>query len=81
MPRGSPWFSLGNPWESVGISYQLLDLGDQDLKDPQNNVVGSFSVRDHLAIVSFGLQILPGLDAGLNFKVFQSRVHLPGAVH
>jgi len=61
------------PLGALGISYHLLDLGGQDLKDEDNNVVGSFSVRDHLAIVSFGMQILPGLDTGMNFKVFQSR--------
>jgi len=61
------------PLGAMGISYQLLDLGGQDLKDAENNVVGSFTVRDHLAIVSFGLQVLPRVDAGLNFKVIQSR--------
>jgi len=61
------------PLGVLGISYQLLDLGGQELKDEDNNVVGSFSVRDHLAIVSFGTQILPGLDTGMNFKIFQSR--------
>ena len=47
------------PLGTVGISYQLLDLGGQELKDQDNNVIGSFSVRDHLAIVSFGMQVLP----------------------
>jgi len=61
------------PLGVVGISYQLLDLGGQDLTDVDNNIIGSFSVRDHLAIVSFGIQLLPGVDTGLNFKVFQSR--------
>jgi hypothetical protein len=61
------------PLGVLAVSYQHLNLGDQDLKDPDNNVIGSFSVRDHLAVVSFGLQLLPRLDAGLNFKVFQSK--------
>jgi hypothetical protein len=69
-------FSLVLARQPIGVlavSYQHLNLGDQDLKDQDNNVVGSFSVRDHLAVVSFGLQVLPRLDTGLNFKVFQSR--------
>jgi len=66
------------PLGVVGISYHLLDLGDQDLTDREGNVLGSFSFRDHLAIVSFGLQVLPGLDTGLNFKVFQSRITCRG---
>ena len=61
------------PLGALGVSYQLLDLGGQELKDENNNVVGSFSVRDHLAVVSLGMQILSRMDAGLNFKVFQSR--------
>lgn len=66
------------PLGAIGISYQLLDLGDQDLRDDQGNVLGSVSFRDHLAIVSFGLQVLPWVDAGLNFKVFQSRITCRG---
>ncbi len=48
------------PLGALGLSYQLLDLGDQDLRDEEGNVLGSVSFRDHLAIVSFGLQVLPG---------------------
>jgi hypothetical protein len=66
------------PLGAVGISYQLLDLGDQDLRDIEGNVLGSVSFRDHLAIVSFGLQVLPRLDTGVNFKVFQSRITCRG---
>lgn len=66
------------PLGAVGISYQLLDLGDQDLRDVEGNVLGSVSFRDHLAVVSFGLQLLPRLDTGMNFKVFQSRITCRG---
>jgi hypothetical protein len=66
------------PLGAVGLSYQLLNLGDQDLRDGEGNVLGSVSFRDHLAIVSFGLQVLPRLDMGLNFKVFQSRITCRG---
>lgn len=74
-------FSLVLTRQPIGVlalSYQLLDLGDQDLRDGEGNVLGSVSFRDHLAVVSFGLQVLPGLDAGLNFKVFQSRITCRG---
>lgn len=66
------------PLGSLGVSYQLLDLGEQDLRDFEGNYLGSVSFRDHLAIVTFGLQLLPRLDAGLNFKVFQSRITCRG---
>ncbi len=66
------------PLGAVGISYQLLDLGDIDSRDGEGNYLGSISFRDHLAIISFGLQILPRLDTGINFKIFQSRITCRG---
>ena len=66
------------PLGALGISYQLLDLGDQDLRDGEGNFLGSVSFRDHLAIGSFGLQVLPRLDTGINFKIFQSRITCRG---
>jgi hypothetical protein len=63
---------------AVGLSYQLLDLGDQDFRDGDGNVLGTVSFRDHLAIASFGTPLLGWLDAGLNFKVFQTRVSCRG---
>ena len=57
------------PLGTIGISYQLLDLGDIDSRDGEGNYLGSISFRDHLAIISFGLQVLPRLDTGINFKV------------
>ncbi len=63
---------------TLGISYQLLDLGDQDFVDRNGNVLGEVSFRDHLAVVSFATGLLSWLDAGLNFKVFQSKVTCRG---
>ncbi len=61
------------PLGCVGISYQLVDLGEQVSTDKEGNVLGTLSYRDHLAIASFALEVFPRLDAGINFKVFQSR--------
>ncbi len=66
------------PLGAIAVSYQLLDLGDQDLRGQDGTVLGSVSFRDHLAVVSFGLQVIPRLDTGLNFKVFQSRITCRG---
>jgi hypothetical protein len=66
------------PLGTLTISYQLLDLGDQDYLDKDGNVLGTVSFRDHLGIVSFASQILPWLDTGLNFKVFQTRASCQG---
>ncbi len=75
-------FSLVLAWQPVGVlgvSYQLLDLGTQELRDYEGNTIGSVSFRDHLAIVSFATQVLPKLDTGLNFKVFQEKITCRGA--
>jgi hypothetical protein len=66
------------PIGAIGVSYQLLDLGDQDFTDNQGNVLGTVSFRDHLAIVSAATQALPRMDVGVNFKVFQTRVTCRG---
>jgi hypothetical protein len=63
----------------VAVSYQLLDLGTQELRDLEGNTTGTVSFRDHLAVVSFATQIVPRLDTGLNFKVFQERITCRGA--
>ncbi len=66
------------PLGSLALSYQLLDIGSQDLTDINNNVLGTISVRNHLAIVSFATQLLDQLDTGLNFKVVQFRIDCRG---
>jgi hypothetical protein len=66
------------PLGTVTFSYQFLDLGDQEWVDQDRNVLGTMSSRDHLGIVSFASRVLPWLDAGLNFKVYQSRFGCQG---
>jgi len=62
----------------LAFSYQFLDIGDQDFVDKDGNVLGTVSLRDHLGIVSFASQVLPWLDTGLNFKVYQTRLTCQG---
>ncbi len=62
----------------LGLSFQLLDLGSQDFRDVEGNVLGTVAFRDNLSIATFSTQLLPGLDIGFNFKVFQSRITCRG---
>ena len=57
---------------TVGISYLLLDIGDQDLTDSDGNVLGSVSVRNHLGMASASARLLDRLDAGVSFKDIQA---------
>lgn len=63
---------------TLGISYQLLDVGDQLITDDFGNVTGEASFRNHLGILSFATDLGARLGAGLNFKVVQFRVTCRG---
>lgn len=66
------------PLGTLTLSYELLDLGDQDFVDKDQNILGTISFRNHLGIVSFATQVLSWLDTGVNFKVFQTRATCRG---
>lgn len=66
------------PIGTLGLSYQLLDIGDQDLRDAQGEVLGTVSVRSHLAILSFATSLLDRVDTGVNLKLVQTRVSCRG---
>lgn len=63
---------------TVGVSYLLLDIGDQELTDVDGNRLGTVSVRNHLGVASFAAHLLGRLDAGVNFKVVQFRLSCRG---
>jgi len=56
---------------TIGVSYQLLDVGSQNLRDPDGNELGSISVRNHLGVVSAAAQLVESVRVGVNFKVVQ----------
>jgi hypothetical protein len=58
---------------TIGLTYQLLDVGDQDLTDEQGNVLGTISVRNHLGVASVAARVWNRLNLGFNFKVLQFR--------
>ena len=58
---------------TIGLTYQLLDVGDQQLTDEQGNVLGTISVRNHLGVASVATRMWDRLNVGFNFKVLQFR--------
>ncbi|MEQ1856009.1 MAG: hypothetical protein ABL963_06050 [Longimicrobiales bacterium] len=64
---------------TAGVSYLLLDVGDQDLTDAAGNVLGTVSVRNHLGIVSAATRLAPHLSLGVSFKVVQFRLSCRGS--
>ncbi len=74
-------FSILLPWRRVGtfgLSYLLLDIGDQDLRDEFGDVLGAISIRNHLAVASYATSLPWGIDAGINMKLVQFRVACRG---
>lgn len=63
------WSGVG----TLGLSYALLDLGTQDLTDATGTVLGSITIRQHLAILSAARELTPWLQGGVNFKFVQFR--------
>lgn len=58
---------------AVGITYHLLDAGEQESTDVKNNVIGTLSARNHLGIVSVATRFGNRVNVGFNFKVMQFR--------
>lgn len=58
---------------TIGVTYNLLDLGEQDQTDIDHNVTGTISFRDHLGIVSVATRFFDRVNLGFNFKVLQFR--------
>ena len=58
---------------AMGLTYQLLDVGEQDLTDEQGNVLGTITVRNHLGVASVATRVWSRLNIGFNFKVIQFR--------
>jgi hypothetical protein len=62
----------------LGVSYEFLDEGGQDLTDAAGNVRGSLTVRSQVGIVSLATRLTDWLDAGVNFKLVQFKLSCRG---
>lgn len=63
---------------ALGLSYQMLDVGSQDLTDQDRQVVGSITIRSHQGIVSVGRPLSQWVRLGMNLKSIQYRVTCRG---
>ena len=63
---------------AFGLSYQMLDVGSQDLTDQDRQVVGSITIRSHQAIASVGRPFGQRVRLGMNLKSIQYRVTCRG---
>lgn len=63
------WLISRQPLGVLGLSYHLLDGGEQNLVDDQGNVRGVFGIRSHVGIVSAATPLARWLQVGLNMKI------------
>lgn len=63
---------------TFGVTYQLIDHGDQDITGDDQVPVGRLTTRDHVLIATFATPVASGLSAGLNYKFFNERYNCSG---
>jgi hypothetical protein len=80
VPEQADAFSLLiTPWSvSLALSYQLIDNGESVVTDDFQQPTGELALRDHLVIASFATEIVAGLSAGANYKLYQQRIDCTG---
>ncbi|MBX6365525.1 MAG: PorV/PorQ family protein [Gemmatimonadetes bacterium] len=63
---------LLRPWGvgALGITYELLDFGEQQGTDTNNNPTGTFFEQDHLLAATFAAELAAGVSGGLTYKLF-----------
>ena len=63
---------------TLGISYQELNVGDQQMTGASGEVLGSLSVRGYQGVVSFATELVDRVSVGANFKMVQFRIGCRG---
>lgn len=63
---------------TAAFSINILNLGDQQVVDGQNVVVGVILLRDVVFVGTYAANITKRLTAGLNYKIVQLRVDCSG---
>src|SRR5690606_26802124 len=57
---------------TLGITYRLADLLEQEITDLNGQVIGEFAIRDHALLASFATEVVAGLYAGFNYKLYHT---------
>lgn len=61
-----------------GASYQLIDVGSQDVTDAEGNVIGTLTGRNHLAVLSLAAPLGGVLRVGANAKLVRFQLTCRG---
>ncbi|MDP9202427.1 MAG: PorV/PorQ family protein [Gemmatimonadota bacterium] len=63
---------------TAAVAINILNIGEQQVKDDQNNVIGVILPRDVVFAASYASTLTKRLSAGLNYKLIQLRVDCSG---
>lgn len=63
---------------TVALSINILNIGEQQVKDDQNNVIGLILPRDVVFAGSYAATPTKRLSTGFNYKIIQLRVDCSG---
>lgn len=63
---------------TVGLSLNILDLGEQQLVDDQQQLIGAIFPRDVVLAATYARMLGKRVSAGLNYKLIQLRVDCQG---
>src|SRR3982751_4209362 len=63
---------------TTALTLSVLDLGEQELTDDNNQVIGLALPRDVVVAGTYATQVTKRLDIGLNYKIIQIRVDCSG---
>ena len=68
----------GHRLGAAAASYQLMDVGTQDVTDVEGNVIGTLTGRNHLGVVSLASNIGGLLALGANLKLVRFQLTCRG---
>ena len=58
---------------TFGLSYRLIDHGEQDARDASGNPTGTLGVLEQVLTATYATEVAAGLDAGVSYKLYQFR--------
>jgi len=64
---------------SMALSWRLIDYPEQVTQDIPGQPLGTLTLRAHVLTASYATQVVAGLNAGVNYKLYQFRSDCQGA--
>lgn len=63
---------------SFALSYRLVDHGEQEAVGDPGNPTGTLAEFEQVLVATYATRVVPGLDAGISYKLYQHRIDCSG---